>query len=449
MNHLLRRIPQISKFLEMFGENYPTDIVKKAAREVTDRYRREIKEGTRTSVEGIYDDVEERIEELLSTNLKRVVNATGVVINTNLGRAPLSGEAIELISEIGKGYSNLEYDLRSGGRGSRSSHVEGYLLDLTGAEAAFVVNNNAGAVYLVLNTLASGKEVILSRGELVEIGGGFRIPDIMRASGAVLKEVGTTNRTEPEDYEKAITENTALLMKVHRSNFYMEGFIREIDLEELVNIGKRYRLSTYYDAGSGLILDPEVLGLPPQETTLRGAIERGIDVVSGSGDKLLGGPQAGIIVGRRRIVEEIKRNPMARALRIDKLTLAGLEMTLKLYVEGRYGEIPVVRMLTQREEVLRKRAMRLKRRLRKVFAGEVSLIKEKARPGGGSLPRLELPTYCVALRHPDIPPHEMHEKLRKGSPPVVGRVKRDSLLLDMRTVSDEEIPLLELAISRL
>ena len=449
MDRLLRQIPQVSKILSRFEGKYPADVIKKAAREVTDRYRREIREGRRTSVDPIYEDVEEKIREILTTSLRRVVNATGVVINTNLGRAPLHEEALEHISEIAGGYSNLEYDLCSGERGSRIFHIESYLMELTGAEAAFVVNNNAGAVYLILNTLASGKEVILSRGELVEIGGSFRIPDIMRASGALLKEVGTTNKTRIEDYEKAITEETALLMKVHRSNFYMEGFVQEVGLEELSELGKRSGLPTYYDAGSGLLVDLRDLGLPSGEITFREALEVGVDLVSGSGDKLLGGPQAGIIVGRKRMVEAIRKNPMARALRIDKLTLAGLETTLKLYLEGRQEEIPVIRMLTQSEEVLKKRAMRLKRRLKKVFGGEVSVVRDRAKPGGGSLPSLELPTYCIALKHPEIPPHEIHERLRRGSPPVVGRVKKDSFLLDMRTVSDDELSLLELAISRL
>ena len=450
MDHLLRGIPQISKILSRFEDRYPPEVVKRAAREITDRYRKEILEGRRTSVEGIYEEVERRIRELLGTNLRRVINATGVVVNTNLGRAPLHEEAVELIREVSGGYSNLEYDLCAGERGSRNTHIERYLIELTGAEAGLVVNNNAGAVYLVLNTLAFGREVVVSRGELVEIGGSFRIPDIMRASGALLKEVGTTNKTRIEDYENAITEETALLLKVHRSNFYMEGFVQEVGLEELARLGRRKGIPTYYDAGSGLIIDLERLGLSSkEELTLREALRRGADLVSGSGDKLLGGPQAGIIVGKKKLVEAIKRNPMARALRVDKLTLAGLEVTLKLYLEGRHGEIPVIRMLTQSEETIRRRALRLKRRLKRVFPGEISVVREVSRPGGGSLPRLELPTYCVALKHPDIPSHEMHERFRRGSPPIVGRVKRDLLLLDMRTVSDEEVALIERAVSQL
>ncbi len=449
MDNLLRRIPQIAKILRGFEGKYPAEVVKKAAREVTQKYRKEILEGRRTTVEGIYEEVERRIREILSTSLRRVVNATGVVINTNLGRAPLHEEVVEFIREIASGYSNLEYDLCKGERGSRNFHLESYLIELTGAESGFVVNNNAGAVYLVLNTLACGREVVISRGELVEIGGSFRIPDIMRASGAILREVGTTNKTRIEDYERAITEETALLMKVHRSNFYMEGFVQDVGLEELVRLGKRKGIPTYYDAGSGLMIDLESLGLPSDELTFRKAIEMGADLVSGSGDKLLGGPQAGIILGKRKLVEAIRRNPMARALRIDKLTLAGLEMTLKLYLEGKEKKIPVIGMLTQSEETLRRRALKVKRRLRKIFSGEISVIREKAKPGGGSLPKLELPTYCVALRHPSIPAHELHERLRKGSPPVIGRVKKDNLLLDMRTVRDEEISLLEVALSQL
>ena len=436
---LLRSIPQISKILERFRGSFPEDLVKRVAREVTERYRKEIREGRRDSVDDIFEEVERRIREGQKTKLRRVINATGVVINTNLGRSPLAEEVVEFIREIGSSYSNLEFDLEKGKRGSRNAIVEGYLRELTGAEAALVVNNNAGAVYLVLNTLAAGKEVVVSRGELVEIGGSFRIPDIMRCSGANLVEVGTTNRTRISDYESAISENTALLMKVHRSNFYMEGFVESTPLEEIVELGRRKGIPVYYDTGSGLLVDLEKLGLKGDEISFRRCIDIGVDLVSGSGDKLLGGPQAGIILGRKDLVERIKRNPMFRTLRVDKLTLAGLEMTLKIYMEGRIEDIPVIRMITEKEETLLKRSRRLRRLLRQVKGLQVEVIRDVTKPGGGSLPDLEIPTYCVGIRHEEITVDELAKRLREGEPPVIGKIRRDTLILDMRTVRDEEV----------
>ena len=443
MEKLLRNIPQVSRIIESFKGRYPEELVKRAAREITELYRDEILEGRRSSVEGIYRDVERRIKELLSPSLRRVVNATGVVINTNLGRAPLSDEVAEFVENIAKGYSNLEYDLCAGRRGSRNSHLEGYLKDLTGAEAGLVVNNNASAVFLILNTLASGREVVVSRGELVEIGGSFRIPDIMRSSGAILKEVGTTNRTRLRDYEEAISEETALLMKVHRSNFYMEGFTEEVALEGLVELGRRYGLPTYYDAGSGLILEPKELKTEWREPSFSQVLSAGVDLVSGSGDKLLGGPQAGIILGRRELIDAMKRNPLLRVVRIDKLTLAGLEATLRLYIEGRVRDIPVIRMLSEGEEALRKRADRLRRLLRDLKGFKFRVVKDRAKPGGGTLPKLELPTYCLSVSHPQMSAQELARKLRNSQPPVVGRIREGRFLLDMRTVSDSELRLIK------
>ncbi len=442
MDELLRNIPQVSRVLERFRNSYPEEVVKRAAREVTEEYRKLLRAGKIRDTTNVYVDIEKRIRELLKTSLRRVVNATGVVINTNLGRAPLHIEVVDFIEEVALGYSNLEYDLEGGERGSRNSHVEGLLKELTGAESAFVVNNNAGAVYLVLNTLAKEKEVVVSRGELVEIGGSFRIPEIMESSGARLREVGTTNRTRIEDYERVICEDTSLLMKVHRSNFHMEGFVEEVSLEELALLGKRYRIPTYYDAGSGLLVSPRDFGVNTAELSFKECISRGVDVVSGSGDKLLGGPQAGIILGRRELVEAMKRNPMARALRLDKLTLAGLEKTLRLYLEGRFKEIPILSMLSQDEELLKKRANRLKRLLKGMNGLELRVLRDTAKPGGGSIPEVELPTYCLAVKHADLSPQELHSRLRRATPPVVGRVRRDYFLLDVRTVRDGELALI-------
>ncbi|MDQ7038157.1 MAG: L-seryl-tRNA(Sec) selenium transferase [Aquificota bacterium] len=442
----LRGIPQISRIVEKFRGRFSEELVKAVAREVAERFRREIKEGKRETAEGIYEEVERKLLERSRTSLRRVINATGVVINTNLGRAPLSEEVARFILEIATGYSNLEFELSRGERGSRNVHVEGYLKELTGAESALVVNNNAGAVFLVLNTLAKGKEVVVSRGELVEIGGSFRIPDIMRASGANLVEVGTTNRTRISDYEGAVNENTALLMKVHRSNFYMKGFVESVSLEDLVDLGRRKGIPVYYDAGSGLITDLHRIGLKAEEHSFGESIRKGVDLVSGSGDKLLGGPQAGIIIGKKDLIDRMRKNPLMRVLRVDKMTLAGLEMTLRVYLEGRFEDIPVIRMITEREEVLRRKARRLRRRLKGVKGLEVKILREISKPGGGSLPELDLPTYCVSLKHRSMSAEKLATRLREGDPPVIVRISKEAVLLDMRTVGEDEIKPLSQAI---
>ena len=449
MNPLLRQLPQVSKLVERFKGTYPEAIVKEAVRDVISRYRAEILEGARNSLSGLEKDIEEEILRRIKPNLRRVINATGVVINTNLGRAPLAREAVEYIAKIASGYTNLEYSLSKGSRGSRQEHVEEILCRLTGAPSAMVVNNNAGAVYLVLNTLAQGREVIVSRGELVEIGGSFRMPDIMRSSGALLVEVGTTNKTKVQDYVNAISEKTALLMKVHRSNFFIEGFVEEVGVGYLVKIAKDSSLPFYYDIGSGLLLEEErLLGFRTEEPSFAECIKEGVSVVSGSGDKLLGGPQAGIILGEREIVERLKRNPMARALRVDKLTLASLEKTLRIYLEGRPEDIPVIRMLTEKETALKKKALKLKRLLKGFKDLEVGVLRDVSRPGGGSLPSLELPTYCVALKHRKLSTSELSKRLRLSDPPVIGRIKEDMLFLDVRTVFDSELKLIKVSLEK-
>ncbi len=440
---LLRKLPQVSKIVEHFRDRYNETYIKSAVREVLDRYRREILHGDRESIDNLLTDIELRIREISYFSLKKVINASGVIINTNLGRSPIHPQALEFLERVAIGYSNLEFNLDTGSRGHRNEHVEWLLCQLTGSESAFVVNNNAGAVYLVLNTLAKDREVILSRGELVEIGGSFRIPEIMESSGAILREVGTTNRTRISDYERAIGENTALLMKVHRSNFYMEGFVEEVSLRELVQLGKRYVLPTFYDSGSGLMVDLGEKGISSTEPTLKDCIDSGIDIVSASGDKLLGSAQAGIILGRRELIERVKKNPMSRALRIDKLCLGVLEFTLRLYLEGREEEIPIIAMLLQKPDVIKARAYRLLSFIGVIPGIEAEVIREFSRPGGGSLPELKLETYCVAVRHKDLSPDKLSEKLRGLEIPIIGRIKDERLLLDMRTVSDEEVLIID------
>ena len=355
-----------------------------------------------------------------AARLRRVLNATGVIVHTNLGRAPLAAAALEQVSEVARGYSNLEYDLDAGGRGSRQAHVAELLRRLTGAEAALVVNNNAAAVLLALAALAEGREVVVSRGELIEIGDGFRIPDVLARSGARLREVGTTNRTRAADYERAIGPETAVLLRVHQSNFRVVGFTEQPSAAELADVARRHELVLVDDLGSGALVD---VG---DEPTARSSLAAGAELVCFSGDKLLGGPQAGIIVGRAELVERLRRHPLQRALRADKLTLAALEGTLRVALE-RPDEVPVLRMLREPPETVRARA----ERLAQLVGGEVE--ETVARAGGGALPLTELPSYACAVEE------ELAEPLRAGDPPVVGIVRDGRLLLDCRTLTDTEV----------
>ncbi|OGL05138.1 MAG: L-seryl-tRNA(Sec) selenium transferase [Candidatus Rokubacteria bacterium RIFCSPLOWO2_02_FULL_68_19] len=384
-------------------------------------------------------------------SLAPVVNATGVVLHTNLGRALLSPLALERLRRVGSAYSNLELDLKTKERGSRYVHVDGLLKRLTGAPASLVVNNNAAAVLLALESLARGKEVIVSRGELIEIGGEFRIPDIMRRSGAILREVGTTNRTHLKDYADAIGPETALLLKVHTSNYRVLGFTAQVPTRDLVELGRSRGIPVMEDLGSGCFVDLRPYGFP-YEPTVQEAVAAGLDLVSFSGDKLLGGPQAGIVVGKTELVERLKKNPLNRALRIDKLTLAGLEATLYAYEAGNAIEtIPTLRMLTERLAAVRRRARRLLRRLSPPVAAALgaALAEGRAQVGGGSLPLVELPTVALAIGTAGRPAQQLDEALRNGEPPVIGRIADDRLLLDCRTVLNSDIPALAEALSHL
>ncbi len=373
--------------------------------------------------------------------LRRVINATGVILHTNLGRAPLCREALERICEVARGYSNLEYDLEKGERGLRYDHVRRLLCALTGAEDALVVNNNAAAVLLVLNSLAEGREAIVSRGELIEIGGEFRIPDVMEKSGARLKEVGTTNRTRLTDYERAIGPETGLILKVHTSNFRVIGFTEEAALLTLVALGKKHGLPVMDDLGSGCLIELDRYGLE-REPTVRDTLATGVDVVTFSGDKLLGGPQAGIIMGKRKTLEKIRKNPLNRALRIDKLTLAALEATLVKYLrpEEALADIRVLRALTEPLEAVKRRAKRLATLLRRALPQglTISLINGVSMAGGGSLPTQELPTVLIVIRAESLSAAALEEGLRKWRTPIIVRVADDRVLLDARTLDAEE-----------
>jgi L-seryl-tRNA(Ser) seleniumtransferase len=385
------------------------------------------------------------LESARRPSLTRVINATGVIIHTNLGRSPLSEAAQEAVLEAARSYSNLEYDLKEGARGSRQAHLEELLTELTRAEAALVVNNNAAAIMLALNSLAAGREVIISRGQLVEIGGSFRMPEIMAASGAILREVGTTNKTYLKDYELAITGNTALLLRVHPSNFRIMGFTREVPLAELVALGRRYGLMVMEDLGSGCFVDLSRFGLE-KEPTVQETVATGCDVVTFSGDKLLGGPQAGIILGNREVVGRLKQNPQMRALRPDKMTLAGLEATLRLYLDEprALAELPTLAMITRPLAEVVRQARRLARIIKRTFAGrlQVEIRESVARVGGGALPQEPLPSRALALTLPPLAAHQLEARLRQASPPIIARVEHETLLLDVRTLLPHDQPAL-------
>ena len=443
----LRKLPSVDRLLReeatrALVEEHGHDLTVEAVRQALDLARQGILAGGACPpTEELVEMARASLQALLRPTLRPVINATGVIIHTNLGRAPLSAEARAAMEAAARGYSNLEYDLEVGRRGSRYVHAEELLCRLTGAEAALVVNNNAGAVLLILSALARGGEVIISRGQLVEIGGGFRIPDVMRQSGARLVEVGTTNRTYLEDYEEAIGEDTALLMRVHRSNFRLTGFVHEPGLGELVELGRKHGLDVVDDLGSGALLDTSVYGLA-HEPTMQESIAQGAALVSASGDKLLGGPQAGIIVGRGDLIARLKRHPLTRALRVDKTTLAGLQATLLHYLKGEAQEkIPVWRMIATPLEALQERAEAWAERLREAGIA-ASVVDGRSAVGGGSLPGETLPTKLVAIEADS--PDELARRLRLGDPPVIGRIEGDRLLLDPRTVLEgEDEPLLE------
>lgn len=445
----LRNLPAVNELLQHprlqeYLKNFSKEFIVEAIRLTLSQRREQILKSDlplQIDQEDLIPIIEKEIIKITRPHLRPVINATGVVLHTNLGRAPLSKEVLRNISLVAQGYNNLEFDLQSGERGSRYAHVEEILCKVSGAEAALVVNNNAAAVLIALNTLAEGKEVVVSRGELVEIGGSFRMPDVMKKSGAVLKEVGTTNRTHLHDYEQAINDKTALVLKVHTSNFRILGFTAEVSLKDLVKLGVSKNLPVMKDLGSGCLLDLYQYGLP-HEPTVQEALGAGVDLVTFSGDKLLGGPQAGIILGKKKYVDLIKKNPLNRAVRIDKLTLAGLEATLRLYLkpEKTIAQIPVLRMLTFAESELKKRAKRLQRTIAQELSSfcQVQIKKENSPVGGGSLPLHYLPTWVIALRPRNISASEMEKRLRNQEPPIIARIQEDEILLDLRTIAEKE-----------
>ena len=455
MTQLFKHLPSVDAalgYLEKTGETAGLlrPMVKGLVNGFLDLCREEIRSGLITAKSALdLESIGPRMGAFVRAgsrpNFRRVLNGTGVVIHTNLGRSLLAKSAAQAVYEACSHYSNCEFDLTTGERGSRYSHVEKLLCDITGAEAAMVVNNNAAAVFIMLETLAKGREVIVSRGQLVEIGGSFRIPDVMAKSGAVLREVGATNRTHLKDYEGAICDQTGALMRVHTSNFRIVGFTKEVSLPELRQLGDRYDLPVIEDLGSGTLYDLDGAGLMG-EPTVQQVVAQGADLVSISGDKVLGGPQAGIIVGRRELVDRIKQNPINRAMRIDKMTLAGLEATLRLYLDmdAAREAIPTLRMITATPQALKSKARRLADTLRETLGdrAEVAMQKGASRVGGGAFPEHDLPGMLVAVKpNSDISMRELRKRLLDTDPPLVGRVEDDVLLLDPRTLDSTELKL--------
>lgn len=450
---LLQRIPSIEKWMQdarvqELTDKYSRELVLTCAREVAQDLRNRILSGEiqADSIDevNLNRELEIALQSMVAPKLKQVINGTGVVLHTNLGRAVLPEEAAERLKKVAMGYCNLEFDLATGKRGERYTHVEDILLRLTGAESAIVVNNNAAAVLLVLDTLGKGREVIISRGELVEIGGSFRVPEVMEKSGAILREVGTTNKTRLKDYEERIHEGTALLLKVHPSNFRIEGFTEEVPSHALAALGRKYGIPVFYDAGSGFLLDKEEYGEP----IISRVIAEGVDIATFSGDKLLGGPQAGIIVGKEKYISQLKRNPLLRALRIDKLTLCALEQVLLLYLTNKVEEIPTWKMLTASREDLEKKVALFEKICReKACQIKYVLGEENSQAGGGSLPGYQFPSPVVYIDPPGFC-QEVQHKLLAGDQPVVLRIKEDKLVVDFRTVKEEEIASLVETINR-
>jgi L-seryl-tRNA(Ser) seleniumtransferase len=485
-NKYLRQLPKVDEVLDwpevrVILDIYPRQAVVDGIREVIEGRRSDIlgttgslaagdigetqyNSGTsisdtvlaKLSQDSIVNDIDSLLKKQFEPSMRRLINATGVVIHTNLGRSILSESAIDAVVKTATGYSNLEFDLEKGERGSRHSHVEGILTRITGAEAAMVVNNNASAVLIALSTLAHGREAIVSRGQLVEIGGSFRIPDVMRQSGAKLVEVGTTNKTYVDDYRVAVTDDTGLLMKVHPSNFRILGFTHEVSLEEIVMLGDELGIPVIEDLGSGVLIDLSRYGIE-HEPTVQESVRAGVDVVTFSGDKLLGGPQAGLIVGRAEYIARMKKHPLARALRIDKMTLAALEATLREYLDmdAVCKKNPTLRMITMGEDELLAKA----KAIASLLIGSigdgfiVSTEKDVSRVGGGSLPLAELPTTVVTIKargagkkdEINMPcntgfaaVNDIQFALRRHDPPVIARIKEDAILLDPRTVQDGE-----------
>ena len=462
-SELFRMIPAVDRLLNSPGllevsATYPRSLVLKAINQVLDEIRRRILSGegfddsSMLSLENVSHHVREKLANLSRPSLRPVINATGIVVHTNLGRSILSEKALRKFRPIAGGYSNLEYDLAQGKRGSRYTHVEGILKEITGAEAAMVVNNNAAAVLLSLDTLAKGREVVVSRGQLVEIGGSFRIPEVMRKSGAKMVEVGTTNKTHLRDYEEVIGPDTALLLKVHTSNFQVIGFTEEVPTPELVNLGRKYSIPVMEDLGSGCFVDFSRYGLN-KEPMVQEVLADGADLVTFSGDKLLGGPQAGVILGQANLVEAIRKNQLNRALRIDKLTLLAMEETLRLYRDEGTAirEIPTLKMICQPYKRMKTKAEKLLKITGSLKSPnfDLHLSEGESKVGGGALPLLVIPTCLLRIIPKKLSAHAIEAWFRSYDPPIIGRVEKEHVLFDVRTIQNRELKTVAQAIGAL
>jgi L-seryl-tRNA(Ser) seleniumtransferase len=453
INTLLRQLPKVDlvmgQFLDGGVQSAPESLVKSAIRTVLDGFRSKVLAGSITSLPAGDDEwtviFSQAIEDAMQPNLRRVLNGTGVVIHTNLGRSLLGPSSIDALQTAGACFTNLEFDIRSGKRGSRYSLVEKILCDLTGAESALVVNNNAAAVLLALNTLSLNKETVVSRGQLVEIGGSFRIPDVMASSGARMVEVGATNRTHLFDYENVIGEETALLLKVHTSNFRVIGFTSEVSAAELAVLGSSKEIPVMEDLGSGSLVDLSPWGFP-KEPTVQEIVKAGVDVVTFSGDKLLGGPQAGIIVGKKTYIDRLKTNPMNRALRIDKFTLASLETVLREYydITQATDSVPTLAMLTAAPEVLKKKGQRILRRLKGIgqCKEKISLEKTISKVGGGAMPEHGMPSWALVVKDLGVGASHCEKWFRNHSLPLIVRIEDEKIIVDLRTILQHDEALL-------
>ena len=453
-NMLYRSIPKVDVLLENSDivtliENHHRDVVVDVIREEIDKLRNFIKENDdinliEEKINNLIENIKISTEKVYSYNIKKVINGTGTILHTNLGRAIISKKHADYLSEVVTSYSNLEYNLEEGKRGERYSHFEKLICKITGAEAAMAVNNNAAAVMLVLSSMAAEKEVIVSRGELVEVGGKFRIPDVMKSSNAHLVEIGTTNKTHLEDYEDAISENTGAFLKVHTSNFKILGFTESVSIEELCKLGREKDIPVIEDIGSGVLIDLSEYGLE-YEPTVQDSIKAGVDVVSFSGDKLLGGPQAGIIVGKKKYIDKMKKNPLTRAFRIDKFTATILEMIFHEYLneEDAIKNIPVLSLITKDLKEIEKNTNDLFNKIEKLKdVADINVEDTLSQIGGGSLPAERIKSKSVTIMPKNISTQSLEAKLRAGKNPVVGRISEEKLILDMRTVLEDEIDIL-------
>jgi L-seryl-tRNA(Ser) seleniumtransferase len=431
----LRELPAVDRVARVLPETVPQDARTGASRRAIDEARDRIRAG---DTDPSFDEVVARAGELLEaagrTRLQPVINATGVLIHTNLGRVPLGARQLDAVRDIAASYSNLEYDVDSGRRGDRHQHARTLIASVTGAESALVVNNNAAAVLVVLAALCSGREVIVSRGELIEIGGEFRVPEVMAASGARLVEVGTTNRTHIADYERAISSETAAILKVHPSNYRLVGFTAAVEARELARLAKGRKVAFLHDLGSGLVQAPAEAPWAAVEPAVSAAVGEGADIVTFSGDKLLGGPQAGVVAGRRALIEKIAKHPLMRAVRVDKMTLAALEVTMAMYLEGNTDRLPLWQMATFPLDDLEARARTLAAQVRQHGGLSAEAAPCRSLTGGGSLPGTEIDSWAIALSASGRSADELARTLRRARPPVIARIEDDRLLLDLRTV---------------